>query len=71
MTLFHADSVLCFIFILLKKLRWQSVECNTGHHCYDFEYEIKSELSQFKFYCLVINDVYFPLGLIAIIKFKD
>ena len=23
---------------------------------YDFEYKIKSELSQFKFYCLVIND---------------
>ena len=48
------DSVLCFI--LLKKLRWQSVGCNTGHHCYDFEYEIKNELSQVKFYCLVIND---------------
>ena len=26
-----------------------------GHHFYDFEYEIKNESSQFKFYCLVIN----------------
>ena len=37
---------MCFVFSLLKKLRWQCVTCNIGHHCYNFEYEIKSGLSQ-------------------------
>ena len=47
----------CVLFLLyLYFLRWQSVGCDTGHHCYDFEFEIKSELSQYTFYCLVMND---------------
>ena len=44
----------------LKILKWQSVRCNTAHHCYDFEYAIKSELSQFKFYCLVDGCLFSP-----------
>ena len=45
-----------FHFYFIKKIKVAACQINTGHHCYDFEYEIKSEFSQFKFYCLVIND---------------
>ena len=53
--LFLIESCVLFSFYL-KLLRWQSVRSNTGHYCYNSEYEITSELSPFKFYCLVMND---------------
>ena len=69
--LFLNESCVSILFYL-KMLWWQSVGCNTGYQCYNFEYELIKKKEFFSYTVLSwLIDVYFLHKLMAVIKFKD